>query len=101
MQIHISVPPVTARVIKNVSKKKSTKDDTIKIAPSVECGLPSNSNSHVDAHPLFLFIISIYTGRWKVNHMFEKKYCVFLHYIFYCIYFKYIIIRELIAILAK
>jgi hypothetical protein len=54
MQIHISTPPVTARVINSPSKKKTTKDDIIKITPSVECGLLSNSNSYVDAHKLFL-----------------------------------------------
>lgn len=59
MQIHISVPPVTARVINNISKKKATKDDIIKTTPSVEFGLPSNSNSYVDIQPLFLFMISV------------------------------------------
>jgi hypothetical protein len=73
MQIHISIPPVTASVINNLSKK-TTKDDIIKITPLVECGLLSNSNSYVDAHLLFLFIISVNTGRCKTYHIFEKKY---------------------------
>jgi len=38
MQIHISIPPVTSIVINNLSEK-TTKDDIIKITPSVECGL--------------------------------------------------------------
>jgi hypothetical protein len=73
MQIHIYIPPVTARVINNLSKKNN-KRRYHKITPLVECGLLSNSNSYVDAHLLFLFIISVNTGRWKIDHIFENKY---------------------------
>lgn len=40
MKLHVSIPPVSTRVANNLSKK--TKDDIIKITPSIEYGLPSN-----------------------------------------------------------